>query len=257
LAGFAMFALVYFTPLLLQGGLGLSPSAAGLFQTPLAASTALGALLGTQFFARTQRMKAVMIWGALCMLGGTLLLLGVDSSIDPLRLAIILALAGWGVGFILPMLTLLVQSIIPRARMGVATSTVQFLRLIGSTIGTAVIASAVNALFGSQMRAAFTADTDPRVVEAFHNPQAVIDPTTQATLQTLMNELSAEAAIQVQQLTDVAHNALVSGVRLGYVMALVISVAIMALVLLIRIPNFRANEKRMEAPKHEESVEIV
>jgi EmrB/QacA subfamily drug resistance transporter len=29
LAGFAMFALVYFTPLLLQGGLGLSPSAAG------------------------------------------------------------------------------------------------------------------------------------------------------------------------------------------------------------------------------------
>lgn len=257
LAGFAMFALVYFTPLLLQGGLGLSPSAAGVFQTPLAASTALGALIGTQFFARTQRMKAILLWGATCMLAGTLLLLGVDNTIAPLRLALTLALAGWGVGFILPMLTLLVQSIIPRARMGAATSTVQFLRLIGSTIGTAVIASAVNARFGARMRAAFTADTDPRVVEAFHNPQAVIDPTTQATLQTLLRELGAEAAIQVQQLTDVAHNALISGVRLGYVMALVISAAIMTLVILIRTPNFRADEKRMEASKHEETAEIV
>ena len=256
LAGFVMFALVYFTPLLLQGGLGLSPSAAGFYQTPLAVSTAFGALLGTQIFARTQRMKALMLWGASCMLAGTLMLLGVNNNIAPLRLAFTLALAGWGIGFILPMLTLLVQSIIPRERMGVATSTVQFLRLIGSTIATAVIASAVNTLFGAQMRATFTADTDPRVVEAFHNPQAVIDPTTQATLQTLLSELSAEAAIQVQHLTEVAHNALISGVRLGYIMALVISVAIATLVVLIRTPNFRATAKPIEVPKHEAVVEI-
>lgn len=257
LAGFAMFALVYFTPLLLQGGLGLSPSAAGAYQTPLAVSTALGSLICTQIFARTQRMKALMIWGGSCMIVGTIILLGVNSQSNPLWLGFTLAVAGLGVGFILPMLTLLVQSIIQRNRMGVATSTIQFLRLIGSTIGTAVVASSVNALFGSQMQAAFRPTTDPRIMEAFHNPQAVIDPGTQANLQQLLTELGADAATEIQHLTDIAHNSLISGVRLGYVMALVLSVMIMGLLLFIRTPNFRATEQRVEVPKHESAVEVV
>jgi EmrB/QacA subfamily drug resistance transporter len=257
LAGFAMFALVYFTPLLLQGGLGLSPSAAGLYQTPLAVSTALGALIGTQTFARTQRMKALMLWGASCTLTGTLLLLGVNSQTNVIWLSIILALSGWGIGFILPMLTLLVQSIIQRSRMGVATSTIQFLRLIGSTIGTAVVASSVNALFGRQMQATFTPATDARIVEAFHNPQAVIDPSTQAKLQELLAELGPEAMAQVQHLTAVAQSALIDGVRLGYVMSFVLAVVILGLILFIRTPNFRATEKRVEVPKHESAIEIA
>lgn len=257
LAGFAMFALVYFTPLLLQGGLGLSPSAAGAFQTPLAVSTALGSLMCTQIFARTQRMKVLMLWGGSCVIVGTTLLLGVNSNSSPLRLGLTLALAGWGIGFILPMLTLLVQSIVARERMGVATSTLQFLRLIGSTIGTAVVASSVNALFASRMQAAFTPTTDPRMMEAFHNPQAVIDPGTQAALQQLLTELGADAATELQHLTDVAHNALISGVRFGYVMALVLAVAIMGLLIYIRTPNFRAAEQRIEVPKHESAAEVV
>jgi EmrB/QacA subfamily drug resistance transporter len=257
LAGFAMFALVYFTPLLLQGGLGLSPSAAGFYQTPLAVSTALGALICTQTFARTQRMKTLMIFGASFTLAGTIILLGVNSQSNPLWLGITLALAGLGVGFILPMLTLLVQSIIARERMGVATSTIQFLRLIGSTIGTAIVASSVNVLFARQMQAAFTPTTDPRIVEVFHNPQAVIDPGMQAQLQQLLDELGPEAAAQVQRLVDVAHVALVDGVRLGYVMSLVLAVVIMGLILFIRTPNFRSAEKRVEVPKHESAVEVI
>ena len=257
LTGFALFALVYFTPLLLQGGLGLSPSAAGAYQTPLAVSTALGSLICTQLFARTQRMKSLMIWGGACTLVGTTVLLGVNSSSGPLWLAFTLALAGFGVGFILPMLTLLVQSIIARERMGVATSTIQFLRLIGSTIGTAIVASSVNVLFSAKMQAAFTPTTDPRIMEVFHNPQAVVDPGTQAKLQQLFDELGPEAGAQIQPLVDIAHGALIDGVRLGYVMAMVLSVIILALIVFIRTPNYRAAEKRVEIPKHESAVEIL
>jgi EmrB/QacA subfamily drug resistance transporter len=256
-AGFAMFALVYFTPLLLQGGLGLSPSMAGAYQTPLAVSTALGSLIGTQFFARTQRMKAIMLFGAFSTLVGTMLLLPVNDQTNILWLSIVLAVAGWGIGFILPMLTLLVQSIVQRNRMGVATSTMQFLRLIGSTIGTAVVASSVNALFARQMQATFTPTTDPRIVEAFHNPQAVIDPTTQARLQELLAELGPEIAAQVQHLTEVAQSALISGVRLGYVMSFALAIVILGLIFFIRTPNFRAAETRVEVPKHENVIEIA
>ncbi|MCC6455727.1 MAG: MFS transporter [Caldilineaceae bacterium] len=257
LIGFGLFALVYYTPLLLQGGLGLSPSAAGGYQTPLAVSTALGSLIGTQIFARTQRMKALMLWGGVCTVIGTLSLLNVNVESDPLWLGLRLAIAGLGAGFIMPMLTLLVQSIVPRNRMGVATSSVQFLRLIGSTIGTAIVASAVNVLFSQRMQAAFTPATDARIVDAFHNPQAVIDPGVQAQLQQLLDELGPEAATQLQHLTDVAHAALIEGVRLGYVMALILAFMTLAIIFLIRTPNYRLAETVARIPKQESAVEIL
>jgi hypothetical protein len=188
---------------------------------------------------------------------GTLTLLHVNSGSAPLWLGIRLAMAGLGAGFILPMLTLLVQSIVPRSRLGVATSSVQFLRLIGSTIGTAVVASAVNALFAKRMQAAFTPTTDVRIMDAFHKPQAVIDPGIQAELRQLIDQLGTEAAAHLQQLNDVAHAALIEGVRLGYVMALILAVVTLALLFLIRTPNFRLSESKVSVPKQESAVEIV
>jgi hypothetical protein len=46
-------------------------------------------------------------------------------------------------------------------------------------------------------------------------------------------------------------------VRLGYVMSLALAVVIFGLVLLIRTPNFRAAENRVEISKHENVIEIA
>ena len=152
--GIVMFALVYYTPLLLQGGLGLSPSRAGALQTPLAVCIAIGSLTSGQTFARRRSLKPLLLTGALSLLGGTLLLLNVDSGSNPLTLSARLALTGFGVGMQLPMLTILVQSVIPRERLGVGTSMIQFMRLIGSTIGTALVGAAVNAIYAARLAAA-------------------------------------------------------------------------------------------------------
>jgi hypothetical protein len=257
LAGFVLFALVYYTPLLMQGGLGLSPAAAGAYQTPLAVSTALGSLLCTQIFAFNQRMKALMIAGGFFMVAGGAFLLNVDADTNLIWLASVLAVAGFGAGFVMPMLTLLVQSIVARERMGVATSTVQFLRLIGSTIGTAIVAAAVNSVFATSMQAAFTPTTDPQLMKAFHNPQAIVDPSAQAQLQQLLSQLGAEAAQQAQYLIEVAHGALIDGVRLGYVMSFVLSVMILGLILFMRTPNYRSAENRIEISKTEGVMDIL
>lgn len=256
LMGFVMFALVYYTPLLLQGGLGLSPSAAGAWQTPLAVSTALGSLISGQIFARVQRMKALMYTGAVLLIGGTLALLPVNLETPPLVLSLSLAAAGMGVGFMMPMLTLLVQSIVERRRLGVATATIQFLRLIGSTIGTAIVASAVNAIYAREIRQAMTTGTDPRLADAFHNPQALINPNAQAELQRLVEQIGAGAADQVARLNAVAHGALVDGVRFGYVMALVLALVIAVLVVVLRTPNYRDDQLPIP-PKPEPATEGI
>lgn len=240
IVGFALFALVYYTPLLFQGGLGLSPSAAGALQTPLAVCTAIGSLTSGQIFARLRRMKPLMLTGSAFLLIGTVLLLNVDARSTPYVISAELALTGIGIGMQLPMLTILVQSIVPRNRLGVGTSTIQFLRLIGSTIGTAIVGAAVNGIFASRI-AAIATGTDPRLAAVFHNPQALIDPRAQATIQQVTQQLGPNGSAQVQQLTDAARNALISGVRMGYIMALVGAVVVIALLVVLPVPDYRAS----------------
>jgi EmrB/QacA subfamily drug resistance transporter len=241
LIGFALFALVYYTPLLFQGGLGLSPSAAGALQTPLAVCTAIGSLTSGQVFARIRQMKPLMLTGAVFLLIGTGLLLGVDAQVSPTVLSAELALTGLGVGMQLPLLTILVQSIVPRERLGVGTATIQFLRLIGSTVGTAVVGAAVNAIFAAQMAAAIPAGTDPRIASAFESPQTLINPEAQAQIQALGQQLGPGGAAQIQQLITASHSALIEGIRVGYIMALVVSVLVVLLLLILRTPDFRSD----------------
>lgn len=243
LLGLVLFALVYYTPLLFQAGLGLSPSQAGALQTPLAVCTALGSLTSSQVFARRRSMKPLMLIGALSLLGGTLLLLNVGSGSYPAGLSAKLALTGAGVGMQLPLLTILVQSVIPRARLGVGTSMIQFLRLIGSTIGTAVVGAAVNTIYASRLVAAIPSAADARLIEAFQNPQALIDPRAQESLAELAAQLGPNGAAEIQRLADAAAAALISGVRLGYILALAGAVVVLVLVILLPVPDYRPDKR--------------
>ena len=57
--------------------------------------------------------------------------------------ALYLMITGLGLGPIMPTATLAVQSTVEKSLLGVATSATQFIRSLGSTIGTAVIGSLV------------------------------------------------------------------------------------------------------------------
>ena len=63
LSGFVMFSLIFFAPLLLQGGFGLSPQQAGLLATPIAACIALGSLINTRIVIHMPRPTAILSIG--------------------------------------------------------------------------------------------------------------------------------------------------------------------------------------------------
>ncbi|MBX0329173.1 MFS transporter [Oscillochloris sp. ZM17-4] len=253
LVGFALFALVYYTPLLFQGGFGISPSAAGALQTPLAVSMAMGSLTSGQLFARIRRMRPLLFTGATLLGFGSLLLLGSNTSSNLVLLSAELALTGFGVGLQLPMLTILVQSIVPRHRLGVGTSTIQFTRLIGSTIGTAIVGAAVNGLYAAGVAAAAAPGTDPRLAAAFSDPQALVDPQALAQIQDLVGQVGASQA-DLQQLLDAARNTLISSVHVGYMLSLGCAAAIFGLLLIMRVPDFRAAQP---APPAEDVVDLL
>src|SRR6201999_390470 len=63
LSGFVMFSLIFFAPLLLQGGFGLTPQEAGLLATPIAACIALGSLINTRIVIHLPKPTLILSIG--------------------------------------------------------------------------------------------------------------------------------------------------------------------------------------------------
>src|SRR5919112_1606792 len=143
MVGIGMFGIILYTPLFVQGVLGKTATGSGAVLTPLVfAMTGVGILVG-QIVSRVKRVKPFIIFGAVIMTVGVYLLTTLDVDSTQATVAVYLAITGLGLGQIMPTATLAVQSTVSKEIIGVATSATQFIRSLGSTVGTAVIGSIV------------------------------------------------------------------------------------------------------------------
>ncbi len=134
-SSFAIFSLSAFSPLFIQGVLGKDPAELGVAMVPLTLGWSTGAIACGQFVS-TSREKAFSITGSFLLAAGSVLALIFSSPSVPLSLfSSILAVAGVGMGFVSVPTLLLVQKSLAEADLGVATSSQQFARTLGGTIG--------------------------------------------------------------------------------------------------------------------------
>ena len=143
-AGFAMFSLLFFMPLLLQTGFGMTPQAAGIAVTPLPVGLALGSLANTRIVTRLRAPMTIVtvgfaLIGAGCI-GATML-----SGTSPHALgAASMGVAGVGLGFIFNNLNVFAQELSGPARFGITTALIQSTRMVGGMLGTATIGTLVS-----------------------------------------------------------------------------------------------------------------
>jgi EmrB/QacA subfamily drug resistance transporter len=144
--GVAMFTLLFYVPLLLQGGLGLTASAAGVSITPFVTFITVGTIANTRIVTRLRRPNSMLDAGfallalacaGLCAWGG-----GYGAGFVVSMLA-----GGLGIGFIMPNLTVFAQQVAGRAHLGIATALIQSARMVGGMLGTAFAGSLVNVLY--------------------------------------------------------------------------------------------------------------
>jgi hypothetical protein len=163
-----------------------------------------------------------------------LLLTQITLQVDHLWFGIQLGLCGLGVGMLLPMLTIVVQSTVPRRRLGIGTAMVQFLRLIGSTLGTALVGALVSSTFAARLAASIPPGADMRLVAALQDPRSLISPDAQAATSALAQQIGAGGPAQLDQLLALSRAALADGVRTGFWLAFVAGVGVLLLALLLR-----------------------
>ena len=141
--GVAMFGASTYLPTFLQIANGASASNSGLLLVPLLAGLVGASMVAGQFVSRTGRYRAFPIMGMGVATVGMALLstLGTDSS--RWESAGFMVIIGVGLGMVMQIMVLASQNEAPIEDLGVATSTVNFFRSVGGSVGVAVFGSLI------------------------------------------------------------------------------------------------------------------
>lgn len=142
----AIFSLSAFTPLFIQGALGRSPFQLGMIMMFLSFGWSAGALFcGRQ--ANRWGEKPFSLAGGIILVAGCLMAVTFSAATRLWFCAAAIGLAGVGMGFTSIATLLIVQNSVVKKDLGVATSSHQFTRTLGGTVGIGVCGSLVTARF--------------------------------------------------------------------------------------------------------------
>jgi EmrB/QacA subfamily drug resistance transporter len=148
----AFFGAITFLPLYLQLGLGVSATQSGMIMLPMMFGLILSSTISGRLVTKIGRYKPMMLFGAVMMLAGIFLMTQLGPDTKPWwDVAPRVFVLGVGLGPAQGLFALAAQNAVPPTRIGVATSSSQFFRQIGSTVGVAV--------FGAVMTHALAAES--------------------------------------------------------------------------------------------------
>jgi EmrB/QacA subfamily drug resistance transporter len=170
IVGFALFGSVTYFPVYLQVVRGVSPTASGLQMMPMMMGMLITSIASGQLISRTGRYKHFPIIGLAVLTLGLYLLSRMTADTGALHSSALMLVLGLGLGCVMQVLVIAVQNAVDYKDLGVATSGATLFRMIGGSLGTAVL----GAIFAGRL-AANIAATVPGAAAGSHgiNAQAI------------------------------------------------------------------------------------
>lgn len=134
----AMFGAITYIPLYVQGVIGVSASLAGYILTPLMLSVVVSSIVSGRLLAKVP-FRVLIAGGFAIMAVGFWLMSTMDVDTTKTTVVLYMIVAGLGMGPLLPAINTAAQEAADSRMRGVVTSSVQFFRSIGGTIGVSVL----------------------------------------------------------------------------------------------------------------------
>jgi EmrB/QacA subfamily drug resistance transporter len=174
LVGMAMFGSISFIPLFIQGVIGTNATQAGTILTPLLLSWVFFSSISGKLMLRFGYRQIIIIGTALLSVG-FFLLSNMSKDTSNSDTIVVLLILGTGMGMIFIPLLLAVQNSVPRSRLGIATSTTQFFRSMGATIGVSVMGMVLSTtmLFGTS---SLSKTLEASELHYLNNPDLIVNP---------------------------------------------------------------------------------
>lgn len=118
-----------------------SPTESGLMLMPMIAGLMAASIMVGRLVSKTGKYKQFMIGGFVLATFGMLALVTITPSSSFLQEAIIMIFVGAGIGAAMPLMAIATQNEFEQKDLGIATSSNQLFRGLGSTIGVAIFGS--------------------------------------------------------------------------------------------------------------------
>ena len=242
--GVGMFGVILYVPLFMQGVLGVSATQSGGLLTPLLIAAVIGSIAAGQIIGRTHRYRVIALSGAVIAAFGMFLLAAMNGDTTRAQVVRNMVIAGFGIGILQPIYTLVVQNVAPRQHMGAATASTQFFRSIGSTVGVALFGSVLLSLYHGYFNAHIPAGTPSIALRPFNNPLQLLQ--IRPRLEAAFGRYPGGTALLHVLLNNV-HDALVRGLHAIFLVgAVLMTVAVVVNLFLREVPL-----RKREAGRHE------
>lgn len=154
-----------YIPTFAQGVLGTSAFIAGAVIVTISIGWPIASTLSAKLIWR-YGYRTIAITGLILCLAGAVSLLTIGPNISPFAIAGYNLLIGFGLGLSSTVQIISIQSAVEWKQRGIATGSNMFSRILGSTLGVAVLGTVVNGTLTSSLRGSAAA-------KGMHNPTAV------------------------------------------------------------------------------------
>ncbi|MFZ7088968.1 MDR family MFS transporter [Curtobacterium sp. RRHDQ10] len=150
--GVGMFAAIGFVPTFLQMSSGTSAAVSGLLMLPMMVGLIGTSIVSGNLITKTGRYRMFPIVGTLLVAVAMLCMTTLAASTPIWLICVYLFVFGAGLGLIMQVVVLVAQNSVPAQVVGTATSTNNYFREVGASLGVAVF----GALFTSRLTSSLT-----------------------------------------------------------------------------------------------------
>jgi len=174
--GLGMFAAIGFVPTFLQMSSGTSAAVSGLLLLPMMVGLIGTSIVSGILITRTGRYRMFPIIGTILTALAMVLMTTLTADTPIWLICVFLFIFGAGLGLIMQVVVLVVQNAVPAAQIGTATSTNNYFREVGASLGVAVFGTIFTTRLTANLKDVFAANGASAAESS--NATATLDPQT-------------------------------------------------------------------------------
>jgi len=186
--------------------------------------------------SRLGRYKFLGVLGLSIMVAGAVLLARMDVDSTSTDATIAMIVFGMGLGTAMPLFMLAVQNAVPYRVMGVSTSTIQFLRSVGGTMGVAIMFSLIQSRYheGLVTNVPEPVRSRPELGKALGDPQFILNPQAYQQVQSAFSSFGAQGQALFAQTIEGVKASLATAIADAFLVAVFILAASVVIALFMK-----------------------
>jgi MFS family permease len=227
ITGMGLFGAVNYMPMFVQGVLGTSAASSGFVTSPMMMTMVVASTVCGIAATRIGKYRPFIISGSALIMVGMALLTLLNTGSSPYLAVLPMVVIGMGIGSSMPIVNLVLQNSVSHQMLGVVSSSAQFFRQIGGTLGVAIFGTLVtNKLQSSldrELGQDIIAQTPPNLLDTLEEPRTLLSPDALDRLETGFLALGSGGAELYDRAVEAMRLAMADAVGLVFVASVAVT----------------------------------